>query len=120
MDRESSAKEIGQHKLTITQLEGKNKTLLLQLQKKEGLIQKLEQESVVARKGGTKLELELGQQLFQLKSEVAGLTEKLEKVEKCKQDAVREMEAAQLKRELMQHQMAELGEQTHASFDAHL
>jgi len=47
-------------------------------------------------------------------SEVAGLREKLQKAEEGKQDAVRKMEAAQVKSEIVQHQMAELGEQKHA------
>jgi len=58
--------------------------------------------------------LELAQKLFQVTSEVAGLREKLQKAEEGKQDAVRKMEAAQVKSEIVQRQMAELGEQKHA------
>ena len=58
--------------------------------------------------------MELAQKLFQVTSEVAGLREKLQKAEEGKQDAVRKMEAAQVKSEIVQRQMAELGEQKHA------
>ena len=58
--------------------------------------------------------MELAQKLFQVTSEVAGLREKLQKAEEGKQDALRKMEAARVKSEIVQHQMAELGEQKHA------
>ena len=58
--------------------------------------------------------MELAQKLFQVTSEVAGLREKLQNAEEGKQDAVRKMEAAWVKREIVQCQMAELGGQKHA------
>ena len=112
LERESNAKEIDHHKCTITEREVEIKTLLLQLQRQEALIQKLEQESAVV---STKQELELAQKLVQVTSEVAGLRDRLEKAEEGKRDATREMEAVRVKSELVQQRMTELGEQTHVS-----
>ena len=117
VERESNAKEIGQHKLTIAQREGEMKTLQLQLHKQETLIQKLDQGSAVVREGSASQELELQQKLFQVTSEAAELREKLEKAEEGKQDAVREMEATWVKSDIVQRRMVELGEQTQVSLD---
>ena len=75
---ESNANEICQHKFTVNQKERKIETLSQQLQEKEALIARLEQELAVAREGGTKQELEHEQGILKVTIEATELREKLE------------------------------------------
>lgn len=111
VERESNAKEINQHKLTISQKEEDIKTLSQQLQDQEALIAKLEQESAVAREGGDKRELELLQRILKMTDKADELRDKLEEAREVRQGAVRELEAVQLESKLLQTHMAELRQQ---------
>ena len=105
---ESTTKEIGQHKLIISEKEEKVKTLSQQLQKQESLIAKLEQELAAARKGGATRELELLQRIVKVTDEAAGLRDKLEEAKEEKWEAVKKMEVAQVENKLLQGWMTEL------------
>lgn len=111
VERESNAKEINQHKLTISQKEEDIKTLSQQLQDQEALIAKLEQESAVASEGGDKRELELLQRILKMTDKADELRDKLEEAREVRQGAVRELEAVQLESKLLQTHMAELRQQ---------
>ena len=67
--------ECDQHKLTVNQKEQKIETLSQQLQEKEALIARLEQELAVAREGGTKQELEHEQGILKVTTEATELRE---------------------------------------------
>ena len=111
---ESNEKEIGQHKLIISQREDKIKTLSNQLQAQEAFIAQLEQESARVKDGNTKRELELEEHILKVTNEAAELRDKLQQVEESKQEAVRNMEAVQTENVLLQNWMIELREQEEA------
>ena len=112
-EHECNTKEIGQHKLIISEKEEKMKTLSQELQKQESLIAKLERELAAAREGGATLELELLQRIVKVTDEAAGLRDKLEEAKEEKWEAVRKMEVAQVENKLLQAWMTELrGQQT--------
>ena len=108
---ESKEKEIGQHKLTISQRDEEIKILHQQLQKDETLIAKLGMESAVADEGGDKQDLQLQERILKVEDEAAELRNKLEEAEAGRREAVRKMETAQVETKLLQGQMAELREQ---------
>ena len=110
---ESNAKEISQHRETISEKEEEIKILFQQLQKEEALIAKLDMESAVAREahGGAKRELELEEHILKVMDEAAELRNKLEEVIEEKQEMVRKMETVHLESEQLQCQVAELREQ---------
>ena len=110
-EHECNTKEIGQHKLIISQKEEKIKTLSQQLQKQESLTAKLEQELAAAREGGAKQELELLKHVVKVTDEAAGLRDKLEEAKEEKWEAVRKMDAAQVENKLLQGWMTELSGQ---------
>ena len=95
-----------QHKLAVSCKEEEIKTLSQQLQK-------LQQELAVARKSGTKRELELEQHILKVTDEAVELRDKLEEAEERKQEAVKKMEAAQVESKVLQTWVKELrGQQT--------
>ena len=106
-----NAEKINQHGVAISQKEEDIKTLSQQLQEQETLIAKLEHESAVAREGGDKRELELEECILKMTDQDAELRNKLEEVEKERNEVVRGLETAQVESELLQIQMAELREQ---------
>ena len=110
-EQECNTKEIGQHKLIISEKEEKMKTLSQELQKQESLIAKLERELAAAREGGATRELELLQCIVKVTDEAAGLRDKLEEAKEEKWEAVRKMEAGQAENKLLQDWMTELREQ---------
>ena len=107
---ESNTKEIGQHELTVNQKEEKIETLSQQLQEKEALIAKLEQELAVAREAGAKQELEHEQGILKATVEAAELRDKLKEAEEGKWKAMRRLETAQTESKWLQSWMTELGE----------
>ena len=111
---ESNEKEIGQHKLTISQREEKIKTLSHQLQTQEALIAQLECESAIIKDGNAKQQLELEEHILEVTNEAAELRDKLKEVEESKQEAVRDMETVQTENVLLQNWMIELREQEEA------
>ena len=108
LERESNAKEINQHKLTISQKEEDIETLSQQLQEQEALVAKLEQESAVA---GAKQELEQFQRILKMTDKADELRDKLEEAREGREGAVRELQDAQLESKLLQTQMTELRQQ---------
>lgn len=111
---ESNEKEIGQHKVTISQREEEIKTLSHQLQTQEALIAQLERESAIVKDGNAKQELELEERILKVTNEAAELRDKLQEVEESKQEIVRNMEAVQTENVLLQNWMIELSEQEEA------
>lgn len=110
---DSKEKEIGRHKLTISQKDEETKSLFQQLQKQKALITKLDMESAVAREGhsSTKQELELKERILKVTDKADELRKKLEEAEEGRREAVRKMEDAQVESKLLQSQMAELRKQ---------
>ena len=104
-------KEIDQYKLTVSQREEEIETLSQQLQEKEAFIAKLEQKLSAAWEGGAQRQLDLEEHVLKVTDEAAGLREKLEEAEEGKQEAVREMETAQMECKWLQSWMTEPGEQ---------
>ena len=102
------AKQINQHKLAVSQKEGEIKILSQQLQEQEALVAKLDQKLAAAMEGSAKEELELEQGIFKATGEVADLKTKLEDAEEGRQEAVREVEAAQMESKLLQSWMTKL------------
>ena len=111
VERERNAKEINQHKLTISQKEEDIETLSQQLHEQEALIAKLEQEAAVAAVAGAKQERELFQRILKMTDKADELRDKLEEAREGREGAVRELEAAQLESKLLQTQMKELRQQ---------
>lgn len=111
---ESNEKEIGQHKVTISQREEEIKTLSHQLETQEALIAQLERESAIVKDGNAKQELELEERILKVTNEAAELRDKLQEVEESKQETVRNMEAVQTENVLLQNWMIELSEQEEA------
>lgn len=105
---EMKAKQINQHKLAVSQKEGEIKILSQQLQEQEALIAKLDQKLAAAREGSAKEELELEQGILKATDEAADLKNKLEDAEEGRQEAVREVEAAQMESKLLQSWMTQL------------
>ena len=109
-ESDSRAKEIEVHKQAITEKEEELKHLSHQLKMQEAMIQqKLQQQQVqLLETSKTKQELVVEVQVHSLRNEISELQLKLVQAEEEKQQALRQLEADQMKSRLLGEYMTEL------------